>query len=242
MRERLRLFVTTGVLGSGASLARGRVAAALLLASSLAATLGVACATGVQIDPGDDGGGDDGSTGDGTLSEGGPSPEGAQADRMSVDVTCTASGPPNTCGSPTSLGSLMPAQTMTSTGNLVAAGQDTYLTVTFNGNTSEDYHPSITLTKGASEFLFDVLSDCSGTTLPCGDQEGGDPEAGASMGLTTWEVQYTGGDFNSEAAPGTDGAFDPIPAVGAAGTVLVHLYRRAGLPVTCNEYTLTVGN
>ena len=72
---------------------------------------------------------------------------------------------------------MMPAQTMTSTGNLVPLGQDAYLTVTFNGNTSEDYHPSITLTKGASEFLFDVFSDCSGTTLACGDQDGGDPDA-----------------------------------------------------------------
>ncbi len=217
----------------------------MLVAGGLAATFAGACATGVQDDSGDDGGGDDGGGGgtDGTLSDGAPGSEGGQADRMALDVaTCSASGPPTTCSSPTNLGSLMPAQTMTSTGNLVPLGQDAYLTVTFNGNTSEDYHPSITLTKGASEFLFDVISDCSGTTLPCGDQEADDTEAGASTGLTTWEVQYTGGDFNSEAAAGTDGAFDPIPAVGSAGTVLVHLYRKQGLPVSCNQYTLTVGN
>jgi len=212
------------------------------MAGCLAATLAAACASGGD-DSGYTGGGDDGSAGDGTLSEGGPSPDGGRADHMGIDVAnCTASGPPTTCTSPTSLGTLMPAQTMASTGNLVPVSQDAYLTVTFTGNTSEDYHPSITLTKGASEFLFDVLSDCSGTTLPCGDQEGGDPEAGSSMGLTTWEVQYTGGDFNSEAAAGTDGAFEPIAAVGSGGTVLVHLYRKAGLPGSCNEYTLTVGN
>jgi hypothetical protein len=222
-------------------MARGRVAAALLVAGSLAATFAVACATGAESDSAYDGG-DDGSGGDGTLSEGGPNPEGGQADHAVDVATCTPSGPPTTCSSPTSLGSMMPAQTVTSTGNLVPLGQDAYLTVTFTGNTSEDYHPNITLTKGASEFLFDVFSDCSGTALPCGDQEDDDTEAGTSIGLTTWEVEYTGGDFNSEAAPGTDGAFEPIPAVGNGGTVLVHLYRKDGLPVSCNEYTLTVGN
>jgi hypothetical protein len=217
------------------SLARGRTLAALLAAGSMAVALAAACASGGDTaSAGDDGGG-----GDGTLSGDGPGPEGSYSDRGGRDVstlTCTPS-PQTTCASPTNLGSMMPAQTMTSTGNLVPATQDAYLTVTFNGNTSEDYHPSITLTKGASEFLFDVFSDCNSTSLACGDTDGG-----PSTGLTTWEVQYTGGDFNSDAAAGTDGAFEPIPAVGAMGTVFVHVYRKTGLPVSCNEYVLTVGN
>ena len=244
MRERLRQIVTA-LLRRGASLARGRIAAALLVAGALAAALAAACATGVDNTSGDDGGGDDSiSPPDGIApSEGGLGPEGSQVDRMGVDVpTCTASGPATTCAAPATLGPLMPTQMMTSTGNLVPLGQDAYLSVAFTGNTSASYHPSINLTQGATEFVFDVLSDCSGTTLPCGDPEGGLPEAGASTGLTTWEVQYTGGDFTSEAAAGTDGAFEPIPAVGSGGTVIVHVYRRAGLPLSCNQYTLTVGN
>jgi hypothetical protein len=219
-----------------AAIARGRVVAVLLAVGSIAGSLAAACASGTEVDSPDDAG--DG--GDGTLSDDGPGSEGGYADRGGRDVvtvTCTPSGPPTTCAAPTNLGSLMPTQTTTSTGNLVTAGEDAYLTVTFNGNTSEDYHPSIALTKGASEFVFDVFSDCNSTTLTCGDQDGG-----PSTGVTTWEVQYTGGDFNSDAAAGTDGAFDPIPPVGAMGTVFVHLYRKSGLPVSCNDYTLTVGN
>lgn len=217
-------------------MARLRAPVVLLLAGSLAATLAAACATGAQATYSDDGGLD--GAADGTVSDDGPVPEGGYVDHGGVDVAaCAPSGPPTTCSSPTNLGSLMPTQTKTSTGNLVPAGQDAYLTVTFNGNTSEDYHPSIALTQGASEFLFDVLSDCSGTTLTCGDQDGG-----PATGVTTWEVEYTGGDFNSDAAAGTDGAFEPIPPVGDMGTVFVHLYRKSGLPVSCNKYVLTVGN
>jgi hypothetical protein len=219
---------------------RAFVTSTLLVAGFLAAALAAACATGASSDSsgGDDGGGEggEGGGGDGTVSESGAGSDGGLADH--ADASCAPSGPATTCNGPTNLGSLMPAQTATSTGNLVPAGQDAYFTVTFNGNTSEDYHPSITLTKGASEFLFDVTSDCAGTTLYCGDPF----DAGPSTGVTTWEVEYTGGDFNSEAAAGTDGAFDPIPPVGNLGVVYVHLYRKSGLPVSCNEYVLTVGN
>lgn len=187
MRQHLRHVMTRGLRGAGASVARARVLAALLAAGSLAVALAAACASGGDTaSAGDDGGG-----GDGTLSGDGPFPEGSYSDRGGRDVstvTCSPSGPATTCASPTNLGSMMPAQTLTSTGNLVPAGQDAYLTVTFNGNTSEDYHPSIALTKGASEFRFDVFSDCNSTTLTCGDQEGGDDDGGggASTGLTTW--------------------------------------------------------
>ena len=61
-------------------------------------------------------------------------------------------------------------------------------------------------------------------------------EGGNSVGDTDWEVFYTGGD------PANPSAFNPIPPVGSGGTILIHVYRRAGRPVSCNSYTLALSN
>jgi hypothetical protein len=142
---------------------------------------------------------------------------------------CTPTGTSATCTSPSSLGTLAVGTSTTYTGNLVPTGQQAYLTVTFTGNTNLNYHPQVTLTAGAGEFAFDIFSNCSGTTLACGT------EGGVSIGRSAWEVYYTAGGSGSP-------FFVPIPPVGNNGTVIIHVYRLAGKPVTCNNYTLQVSN
>jgi len=110
------------------------------------------------------------------------------------------------------------------TGNLVPAGQEAYLTVFFTGNTSLLYHPHVLMTAGATEFRFDVLANCSGGLLACGI------EGGTAGQLSEWEMQYTAGD------PAR--AFNPI----SGATIIIHVTRRSGLPVTCNGYTLRITN
>ncbi|MFT3766123.1 MAG: hypothetical protein QM820_11495 [Minicystis sp.] len=143
---------------------------------------------------------------------------------------CTSTGTSSVCVSPSSLGVLQVGQTATFSGNLVPAGQEAYLSVTFNGNTSTSYHPHVTLSAGAAEFAFDILANCGGTAISCG------VEGGNSINRTDWEVLYTGGD------PNNPPNFNAVPAVGTNGTVIIHVYRRPGKPVTCNSYTLTVSN
>ncbi len=142
---------------------------------------------------------------------------------------CTSSGTGSICAAPTSVGTLNIGVSTSYTGNLVPAGQEAYLTVTFQGNGSPAYHPHIVMTAGAAEFAFDVLTDCGGGLLSCG------AEGGTSSNRTDWEVLYTAGDSSSA-------SFSPIPAVGAGGVVLVHVYRRTGLPVSCNTYRLSFAN
>jgi hypothetical protein len=143
---------------------------------------------------------------------------------------CSSSGTSSTCASPSSLGTLNVGQTITFSGNLVPAGREAYLTVTFTGNGNLAYHPHIVLTAGAAEFSFDVLVNCAGGAISCGT------EGGNSINRTDWEVLYTGGD------PNNPPNFNPIPAVGSGGVVLIHVYRRPGRAVTCNNYTLTISN
>jgi hypothetical protein len=141
---------------------------------------------------------------------------------------CAASSTSFACVAPTALGTLQVGQTTTYTGNLVPAGQEAYLSVTFAGNTSTSYHPHVALTAGSGEFAFDILVTCQGQAIGCGI------EGGSSTGRTDWETYYSGGDPAS--------TFIPIPAVGNGGSVIIHVYRRTGKPVTCNNYTLTVSN
>jgi len=143
---------------------------------------------------------------------------------------CASSGTSSTCGNPTSLGGLQVGQGTSYVGNLVPAAQEAYLSVTFNGNTNPLYHPHITLTQGAAEFLFDVEVNCSGTLIGCA------VEGGASNGRSEWEEVYTGGDSTNVAN------FQAIPPVGTAGQVIIHVYRKPGLQVTCNNFALTIGN
>ena len=86
------------------------------------------------------------------------------------------------------------------------------------------------MTAGASQFALDVLTNCAGSAMACGT------EGGNSVNRTDWEVVYTGGDPNNPVN------FNPIPPVGSNGTVIIHVYRRAGQPVTCGTYTITVSN
>jgi hypothetical protein len=143
---------------------------------------------------------------------------------------CTTKGTSSSCNAPTGLGQLSVGQVITYTGNLVPAGQEAYLSVTFTGNANFSYHPRVTLTTGAGEFECDILDNCAGNLMSCG------VEGGSSNGRTAWEEDYTAGDPNNATN------FDPIPAVGTNGTVLIHVYRRAGQALTCDNYTLTIGN
>jgi hypothetical protein len=124
------------------------------------------------------------------------------------------------------LGTLMQGQMMTAMGNIATTGGQAYVAVSFTGNLTPTYHPQIALTQGASEFAFDVLSDCNGTVLTCG-------EGDAAMGASTWEEFYADADFAHD-------AFIPIQPTGNNGGVVVRIYRRTGMPLSCNPYTLTV--
>jgi hypothetical protein len=104
----------------------------------------------------------------------------------------------------------------------------TWVTVTFTGNTSLNYHPQVALTGNPnSEYVFDIYNTCSGGNPACGT------EGGTAVGDTVWETSYTGGDPSS--------AFLPIPPVGTGGQVWIQVRKVSG-PVDCNAFTLTVSN
>jgi hypothetical protein len=137
--------------------------------------------------------------------------------------------PVGTCAVPLALGTLMVGGQAIVNGNLVPAGTDTYYQVTFSGNTASAYHPHVSLAGNPNgEFAFDILNDCSGNSPTCVDVDGGQP-----LGLTEWETQYQSGVLFS--AP----SFAAIPSV---GTVLIHVYRVAGIPADCNTYTVVINN
>lgn len=171
-----------------------------------------------------------------TCSAGACAITGCSAARYNIDgvcsngCECTTSGTSASCAAPSSLGTLQVGQSTTYTGNLVPAGQEAYLTVTFAGDTNISYHPHVRMTAGASQFALDVLTNCAGSAMACGT------EGGNSVNRTDWEVVYTGGDPNNPVN------FNPIPPVGSNGIVIIHVYRRAGQPVTCGTYTITVSN
>jgi hypothetical protein len=143
---------------------------------------------------------------------------------------CQSSGTSMSCNTPSSLGTLQVGQSTNFTGNLVPTGTEAYIAVTFAGNTNGGYHPKVNMTVGTGEFAFDILSSCSGTRISCG------VEGGNSTGITTWEEVYTAGDPNQPAN------FNPIPPVGANGTVIIHVYRRPGKQLSCSNYMLVVSN
>jgi hypothetical protein len=205
-----------------------------LLFAVAAGTVGVvtACANGGDDEytgSGDDGGGGLGdattdgeagtTTGDGGMQDG----------DAGIDVfTCTAMGPSSDCTMAMNLGTLTPGQMVTATGNIATMDGQAYVAVSFTGNLTPTYHPQIALAEGGSEFAFDILSDCNGTVLMCPDEVDDD-----AMGSSTWEEFYADADFKSD-------AFIPIPPAGDDGGVLVRIYRRSGMPITCDQYALTV--
>jgi hypothetical protein len=206
-----------------------------LLFAAVAATAGAvaACANGGD-DSGFTGGDDGGGLGDATTDGDDATPTGdggtKGGDTGGPDVfTCTPVGPSSDCTMAMSLGTLMPGQMVSATGNIAMTGGQAYVAVSFTGNTTPTYHPLIALTEGGTEFAFDVLSDCTGTLLTCADDDAGDD----AMGTSTWEEFYADADFSSD-------AFIAIPPAGNSGGVLVRIYRRSGMPLSCNQYALTV--
>ena len=202
----------------------------LVFAAVAGATEAVAaCANGgddTNYAGGNEGGLGDATTGgDGTATMGDGGTPGIDTGR---DVfMCTPDGPSSDCTTATNLGMLMPGQMMSTTGNIATTGGQAYVAVSFTGNLTPTYHPQIALTQGASEFAFDILSDCNGTVLTCG-------EGDAAMGNSTWEEFYAdGADFASD-------VFVPIQPTGDDGGVVVRIYRRDGMPLTCDQYALTV--
>jgi hypothetical protein len=148
---------------------------------------------------------------------------------------CVSKGTSASCSNPTALGMLGVGQSTSYTGNLVPAGEEAWLIITFSGDPVHNlgYHPNVTLTTGASEFIFDIQSDCNGTLESCG------VEGGSSHAVTEWEVSYQGLPDSNQPNDSPNN-WNPIPAVGNNGAVLIHVYRVPGMPVTCNNYTLSI--
>lgn len=199
--------------------------------AAVAGTAGVvtACANG-----GDDsnyGSGDDGGLGGDATIDGEASTTtgdgGTQDGDTGVDVfMCTPVGPPSDCTMAMNLGILTPGQMVNATGNIATMDAQAFVAVSFTGNNQPTYHPLITLDDGGSEFAFDILSDCNGVVLTCDD--------GDAMGSSTWEQYYL------DAADYMRDVFIPIPPAGDDGGVVVRIYRRTGMPLSCNQYSLTV--
>jgi hypothetical protein len=106
-------------------------------------------------------------------------------------------------------------------------GKEAWFIVTFTGNASTAYHPRVRFTNNpGSAFLFDIRTDCNGNAIGCGT------EGGVSNGKTDWET------FK----PAANGYTQPIPPVGNNGTILIRVYRKAGAPVTCENFTLSITN
>jgi hypothetical protein len=104
-----------------------------------------------------------------------------------------------------------------------------FFVVTFSGNGNLAFHPKITLTGPAGEFVMDITSDCANTLVAC-------PDHGAGS-VTTWETSYTGPVPAADPTQPTE--FQPIPLPGNNGTVYIKVYR-VGAMTSCNDqYTLT---
>lgn len=139
-----------------------------------------------------------------------------------------------TCNGATGLMPLNLGDTTSATGNLVPSGKENWFQVTFKGNGSLNYHPHVKLsTNPGNAFLFDLFSNCAGSTVGCGK------EGGTANGRTDWEVSYSGP--NPAADPNNPG-FKAIPEVGNAGTVYIRVYRANGAPVSCDNFVLSVTN
>lgn len=145
---------------------------------------------------------------------------------------CQDSGNPTTCAGSANLGTIALGANTTKTGNLPTTGEENWFNVTFGGQGGTTYHPKIVLTSPGSQFVFDIVSNCTGGAQACGS------ESGTANFRTTWEVT-SGGD---PAGVGINTpTYSPTPAVGTNGTVWIRVYRATGNP-TCDNYTLTISN
>lgn len=144
---------------------------------------------------------------------------------------CECKGTMNatTCATATMVAALTLGGSTTLTGNLPAAMLESWFQLSFGGsNKDHAYHPHVALsTNPSNEFLFDVISGCSGPSLACGETTAD----GGSVGLTDWEELY-----GPDAGTGDGGI--PVPPV---GSVYVRVYRAPGKP-TCDSFVLTVSD
>jgi Cys-rich repeat protein len=147
------------------------------------------------------------------------------------------------CNSPTAIRALAIGDSTTATSNIIHPTDEVWFQANFLGNAdpSLNYHPKIALTVNPNnEFVFDVYSNCN-NAVPCGG------EGGTALSRISWEVQYKGpfapnpgADPNSKDINGNS-KFQPIPAVGNNGAVLVRV-RRTSAGDSCDAFTLNVSN
>jgi hypothetical protein len=135
------------------------------------------------------------------------------------------------CTSASALSAIAVGGSTSVTGSIDTVGGANWFAVTFTGNTNQSFHPHITLsTNPNNEFIFDVSSDCTGTMELCGT------EGGNCTAKTQWETSYSAaaismGDLTSP-------ALIPIPVT----VVYLRVYRVAGMPLTCDQFTVTLSN
>jgi hypothetical protein len=128
------------------------------------------------------------------------------------------------CAAATDQGALALGTSSNAQGLLTAAGQEDWLSVTFNNESNTSFHGHIRFTTNPNnEFVFDVASDCTGTLRACG-------EGGSCSSKTDWEVSYTGGDP-------TNPSFAPIPAI---GKTYIRVHRVASGTPTCDQWVLSM--
>ncbi|EYF06307.1 Hypothetical protein CAP_2185 [Chondromyces apiculatus DSM 436] len=140
---------------------------------------------------------------------------------------CLSSNVSATCSLPASLGTVNVGGQTTTSSNLVPAGKENWYVINFTGNTNANYHPRVRFTSNpGNAFRFDVRTNCAGGTMACG------VEGGVSNGLTDWETYH----------PAANGFNQPVPPAGNNGQVLIRVYRVAGAPVNCTDFTLAISN
>jgi hypothetical protein len=144
-----------------------------------------------------------------------------------------ATNPATTCATASFISLTGPGTPGTTASGTLAAGGDAWYQVNFTGNTAPNYHPFVSLTTNpGSEFVFDVLSSCSGgTPVGCMDSPG--------AGLSTWEIAYA--TFPAGQGPFSSPNGQPGQFIGTT-SALIHLYRASGAPPDCQQYTLTFQN
>jgi len=135
-----------------------------------------------------------------------------------------------TCAAATDVGSIALGSMHTVTNSVPSATGSNWFTMTFAGTGAANYYPHIRLTANpGSQFLFDVVGNCSQAPQACGSETGKN-----ANGVTDWEVSKTGG-----VVGGT--TYTAVPAVGTAGNVKLRVFRAPGA-VTCDAYTVTISN
>jgi hypothetical protein len=151
---------------------------------------------------------------------------------------CECQGTMNgtTCAMPTMVPALTLGGSTMVSGNLPAMKMENWFQLSFGGSNRDlTYHPHVTLsTNPNSQFVFDITSDCNGSTLTCGTETMAD----GSVGLTDWEEMYGPSAGIGDAGPGDGASLMPVPSV---GNLYVRVYRATGNP-TCDNFVLTVSD